>query len=64
MHKFLLFLSGTLLLSCWAHAQEGYSQYTGSGTLTGSGSITQERVVTGTTAGWRLFSTPFTRTVS
>ncbi len=62
MHKFLLFLSGTLLLSFWAHAQEGYSQYTGSGTLTGSGSITQERVVTGTTVGWRLFSTPFTST--
>lgn len=62
MHKFLLFLSGTLLLSFWAHAQEGYSQYTGSGSLGGSGSITQERVVTGTTAGWRLFSTPFTST--
>jgi hypothetical protein len=62
MHNFLLLLSGTLLLSFWAHAQEGYSQYTGSGSLGGSGSITQERVVTGTTAGWRLFSTPFTST--
>jgi len=45
-----------------SRAQEGYSQYTGSGTLGGSGTMVQERMVTGTTAGWRMVSTPFTST--